>query len=97
MSVPRANIFFVTPVTQVTQVAGTLYVNDVFVDASVRDKTDKRDDHKDAGAVDGSDAGVRGRNKAGVEEPESVLFIGTQFSILYTSMYSPAETATPRA
>jgi hypothetical protein len=30
-------------------------------------------------------------------EVESVLFIGTQFSILYTSMYSPAETATPRA
>jgi hypothetical protein len=28
---------------------------------------------------------------------ERVLFIGTQFSILYTSMYSPAETATPRA
>jgi hypothetical protein len=25
---------------------------------------------------------------------ESVLFIGTQFSILYTSMYSPAEAAT---
>jgi hypothetical protein len=24
---------------------------------------------------------------------ESVLFIGTQFSILYTSMYSPAEAA----
>jgi hypothetical protein len=31
------------------------------------------------------------------EPRESVLFIGTQFSILYTSMYSPAETATPRA
>ncbi len=29
--------------------------------------------------------------------PERVLFIGTQFSILYTSMYSPAEAATPRA
>ena len=28
---------------------------------------------------------------------ESVLFIGTQFSILYTFMYSPAEAATPRA
>jgi hypothetical protein len=28
---------------------------------------------------------------------ECVLFIGTQFSILYTSMYSPAEAATPRA
>ena len=27
-------------------------------------------------------------------ERESVLFIGTQFSILYTSMYSPAEAAT---
>jgi hypothetical protein len=26
---------------------------------------------------------------------ERVLFIGTQFSILYTSMYSPAEAATP--
>jgi hypothetical protein len=25
---------------------------------------------------------------------ECVLFIGTQFSILYTSMYSPAEAAT---
>jgi hypothetical protein len=25
------------------------------------------------------------------------LFIGTQFSILYTSMYLPAEAATPRA
>ena len=35
----------------------------------------------------------------GMEEPtrESVLFIGTKFSILYTSMYSPAEAATPRA
>jgi hypothetical protein len=30
-------------------------------------------------------------------ELERVLFIGTQFSILYTSMYSPAEAATPRA
>jgi hypothetical protein len=29
--------------------------------------------------------------------PERVLFIGTQFSILYTSMYSPAEAATSRA
>jgi hypothetical protein len=28
---------------------------------------------------------------------ESVSFIGTQFSIIYTSMYSPAEAATPRA
>ncbi len=28
---------------------------------------------------------------------ERMLFIGTQFSILYTSMYSPAEAATPRA
>jgi hypothetical protein len=28
---------------------------------------------------------------------ESVLFIGTQFSILYTSMYSPAEAATHEA
>jgi hypothetical protein len=28
---------------------------------------------------------------------ERVLFIGTQFSILYTSIYSPAEAATPRA
>jgi hypothetical protein len=28
---------------------------------------------------------------------ESVLFIGTEFSILYTSRYSPAEAATPRA
>jgi hypothetical protein len=28
---------------------------------------------------------------------ESVLFIGTQFSILYTSMYSLVEAATPRA
>ena len=28
---------------------------------------------------------------------ERVLFIGTQFSILYSSMYSPAEAATPRA
>ena len=27
-------------------------------------------------------------------ERECVLFIGTQFSILYTSMYSPAEAAT---
>ncbi len=31
------------------------------------------------------------------ETKERVLFIGTQFSILYTSMYSPAEAATPRA
>jgi hypothetical protein len=30
-------------------------------------------------------------------ERERVLFIGTQFSILYTSIYSPAEAATPRA
>ena len=29
--------------------------------------------------------------------PESVLFIGTQFSILYTLVYSPAQAATPRA
>jgi hypothetical protein len=29
-----------------------------------------------------------------VHDRESVLFIGTQFSILYTSMYSPAEAAT---
>jgi hypothetical protein len=29
-----------------------------------------------------------------VLERERVLFIGTQFSILYTSMYSPAEAAT---
>jgi hypothetical protein len=37
--------------------------------------------------------------EAVVELPfrECVLFIGTQFSILYTSMYSPAEAATPRA
>jgi hypothetical protein len=28
---------------------------------------------------------------------ERLLFIGTQFSILYTSMYSPAEAATQRA
>ena len=33
----------------------------------------------------------------GLEGRERVLFIGTQFSILYTSMYSPAEAATPRA
>jgi len=32
--------------------------------------------------------------RAAREERERVLFIGTQFSILYTSMYSPAETAT---
>ena len=32
-----------------------------------------------------------------VDEEASVLFIGTQFSILYTSMYSPAEAATLRA
>ncbi len=31
------------------------------------------------------------------EGEERVLFIGTQFSIFYTSMYSPAEAATPRA
>jgi hypothetical protein len=31
---------------------------------------------------------------AGWNERESVLFIGTQFSILYTSMYSPAEAIT---
>jgi hypothetical protein len=35
--------------------------------------------------------------KVVVEAEERVLFIGTQFSILYTSMYSPAEAATPRA
>jgi hypothetical protein len=34
---------------------------------------------------------------SGPSERERVLFIGTQFSILYTSMYSPAEAATPRA
>ena len=28
---------------------------------------------------------------------ERVLFIGTQFSILYTFMYSPTKAATPRA
>ncbi len=27
------------------------------------------------------------------QQRESVLFIGTQFSILYTSMYSPADTS----
>jgi hypothetical protein len=32
--------------------------------------------------------------RADQAERESVLFIGTQFSILYTSMYSPAEAAT---
>jgi hypothetical protein len=32
-----------------------------------------------------------------LEARERVLFIGTQFSILYTSIYSPAEAATPRA
>ena len=32
-----------------------------------------------------------------ISSRESVLFIGTQFSILYTFMYSPAEAATPRA
>jgi hypothetical protein len=30
------------------------------------------------------------------EARERVLFIGTQFSILYTSMYSPAEAATQK-
>jgi hypothetical protein len=36
----------------------------------------------------------QGQFQAGSLERESVLFIGTQFSILYTSMYSPAEAAT---
>ncbi len=53
---------------------------------------------------DAADDGVEGSGRAcrqkgwwkrGVRV--RVLFIGTQFSILYTSMYSPAETATPRA
>ena len=35
------------------------------------------------------------RSFDGASFDESVLFIGTQFSILYTSMYSPAEAATP--
>ena len=39
---------------------------------------------------------LRGGNEMRVERRESVLFIGTQFSILYTSMYSPAEAATAR-
>jgi hypothetical protein len=34
---------------------------------------------------------------ADIPDRERELFIGTQFSILYTSMYSPAEAATPRA
>ena len=48
-------------------------------------------------ASDGERALVRtqgvptGRRQPGLER---VLFIGTQFSILYTSMYSPAEAAT---
>ena len=40
---------------------------------------------------------TRPLSDAGVLDRERVLFIGTQFSILYTSMYSPAEAATPRA
>ena len=35
--------------------------------------------------------------ETGTIQGERVLFIGTQFSILYTFMYSPAEAATPRA
>jgi hypothetical protein len=42
-------------------------------------------------------AGVGGLRILPVLVRERVLFIGTQFSILYTSMYSPAEAATPRA
>ncbi len=37
------------------------------------------------------------RRYRGIVGRERVLFIGTKFSILYTSMYSPAEAATPRA
>jgi len=41
--------------------------------------------------MDGWRARVMSDNE--VCERECVLFIGTQFSILYTSMYSPAEAA----
>jgi hypothetical protein len=40
---------------------------------------------------------LQARDLARMHQRERVLFIGTQFSILYTSMYSPAEAATPRA
>jgi hypothetical protein len=42
---------------------------------------------------DGEDGASAGRGEGGADAPaahERVLFIGTQFSILYTSMYSPA-------
>jgi hypothetical protein len=38
--------------------------------------------------------GKQRRKRARAHSRESVLFIGTQFSILCTSMYSPAEAAT---
>jgi hypothetical protein len=40
---------------------------------------------------------LRHYDKGSETASESVLLIGTQFGILYTSMYSPAEAATPRA
>jgi len=49
-----------------------------------------------AAAGGGGDGGAGGGGGGAVGR-ERVLFIGTQFSILYTSMYSPAEAATPRA
>ena len=72
----------------------------------------RQDDQDDLTAADDTTAGASFGNvrpSAPLAKPadlqtalappdaERVLFIGTQFSILYTSMYSPAETATPRA
>ena len=54
----------------------------------------------DGGAYNPAQGGLRGypersdKIRDSMLRLESVLFIGTQFSILYTSMYSPAEAAT---
>jgi hypothetical protein len=53
------------------------------------------DDSAAAAAAAAADVAVS--SASFVASRESVLFIGTQFSILYTSMYSPAKAATPRA
>ena len=57
--------------------------------------SDKAQSHRlksSAEATGGSDNGITNLESAGalLQQGERVLFIGTQFSILYTFMYSPA-------
>ncbi len=68
-----------------------------------REAADEEQTHaqQEDSLIEVSSKDERMRNHVNVQNSlkvrESVLFIGTQFSILYTSMYSPAETATPCA